>query len=444
MSTMKFLSPDPIRFPFELPAAAGSHYEAEQTSADSTPFASAPSSPSRSKAHDLFYSVPPSPRRGIESFSDSADLQASIPFSWEEALGTRKQTSFALDPEFEFSALVFEDRRALSAPTSPNREYTIGLGMQDQLREASGKVDQSEKVAQDLDSDFRFSSSQFDALSSAQMSSADELFFKGKILPLKQPPRVQGPTQEFAFDHSEKGPSSMSAPPSRTSPRGSGASGAKSVLGLKSSSTESKHENINLRQGWAKGFAPSRLFRKDQRPNAAMEATETAGTSPFSTQQMRKGSDRSKKSAELNLNHLNISDVDDASVQIQNIKALSHVNGRDGQQSHRYLPDLPENIAVKRWYDKDGDKRMKNGAARSWPRPSARSVLATRSSRDTSSSKQGSLAAPLELHYRNNGVTSEQMRRRTFLPYKQSLLGCLGFGNMWVPALSSTLESMGR
>lgn len=35
-----------------------------------------------------------------------------------------------------------------------------------------------------------------------------------------------------------------------------------------------------------------------------------------------------------------------------------------------------------------------------------------------------------ELHYRANRAVSEEMRRRTFLPYKPDLLGCLGFSSV--------------
>lgn len=32
-----------------------------------------------------------------------------------------------------------------------------------------------------------------------------------------------------------------------------------------------------------------------------------------------------------------------------------------------------------------------------------------------------------ELHYTVNRAASEEMKKKTFLPYKQGLLGCLGF-----------------
>lgn len=44
----------------------------------------------------------------------------------------------------------------------------------------------------------------------------------------------------------------------------------------------------------------------------------------------------------------------------------------------------------------------------------------------SSSRRRGRVSAH-ELHYTENRAVSEEMRRKTFLPYKQGLLGCLGF-----------------
>ncbi|KAJ7530288.1 hypothetical protein O6H91_15G088000 [Diphasiastrum complanatum] len=449
MSAMEVLSPEPHRFPYGL-ATDCSYYDGEQVSAGSTPFASAPSSPSRSKMHDFFYSVPSSPSHGVlDSLDHSTDLQASVPFSWEEAPGTPKRINPCLDPDFAFISLILQDRRSLSAPTSPQREHTSqfepGKGIQNQWGQASGKGQHLQEVEQELDSDFQFTSSAWgeESLASPKMSSADELFFKGRILPLKLPPRMQGLARELAPVDSVKCSSSISAPqsPSR-SPRSGGAPRIRSILGLKNTSTDAKG---NPRQGWAKTLTPLRLLRKDQQQHQA-KVTKNAGSIPLD-HQITNSKDSSTKSLESSTNHLRILDVNDIPSQAQNVKGLSNVHGRDGQHSHRpglSVQPLPENISVKKWFGKDGDKRTKNGAARSWPRPSARSVLATRSARDTTSSRQGTLPVPHELHYRTNGVTSEQMRRRTFLPYKQTLLGCLGFGYMKFPGLSSTFEAIGR
>ncbi|XP_057964429.1 uncharacterized protein LOC131155372 [Malania oleifera] len=48
-----------------------------------------------------------------------------------------------------------------------------------------------------------------------------------------------------------------------------------------------------------------------------------------------------------------------------------------------------------------------------------------------------------ELHYTANRAVSEEMRKKTFLPYKQDLLGCLGFGH-GVKEISRGIGSLTR
>ncbi|VFQ72513.1 unnamed protein product [Cuscuta campestris] len=54
------------------------------------------------------------------------------------------------------------------------------------------------------------------------------------------------------------------------------------------------------------------------------------------------------------------------------------------------------------------------------------SFRSTESVGSTSSRRRGPLSAH-ELHYTLNRAASEEMKRKTFLPYKQGLFGCLGF-----------------
>jgi len=45
-------------------------------------------------------------------------------------------------------------------------------------------------------------------------------------------------------------------------------------------------------------------------------------------------------------------------------------------------------------------------------------------------------ASPHELHYKANRAQAEELRRKTFLPYRQGLLGCLGFSSKGYGAMS--------
>ncbi|KAK8622288.1 hypothetical protein V6N13_117210 [Hibiscus sabdariffa] len=67
-----------------------------------------------------------------------------------------------------------------------------------------------------------------------------------------------------------------------------------------------------------------------------------------------------------------------------------------------------------------------------------------RSSESASSSKRRAhMVSAHELHYTANRAVTEEMRRRTFLPYKQGLLGCLGF-NPGVHEISRGVGSLTR
>lgn len=50
--------------------------------------------------------------------------------------------------------------------------------------------------------------------------------------------------------------------------------------------------------------------------------------------------------------------------------------------------------------------------------------------------KRGEPPSAHELHYTANRAHSEEMKKKTFLPYRQGLLGCLGFGSKSYGALS--------
>ncbi|CAJ1869187.1 unnamed protein product [Sphenostylis stenocarpa] len=51
-------------------------------------------------------------------------------------------------------------------------------------------------------------------------------------------------------------------------------------------------------------------------------------------------------------------------------------------------------------------------------------------------------ASPHELHYKANRAQAEELRRKTFLPYKQGLLGCLGFSSKGYGAMSGFARAL--
>ncbi|CAK9172925.1 unnamed protein product [Ilex paraguariensis] len=71
------------------------------------------------------------------------------------------------------------------------------------------------------------------------------------------------------------------------------------------------------------------------------------------------------------------------------------------------------------------------------------SFRSTGSSGSVSSSRRRVPVSAHELHYKVNRTVSEQMRKKTFLPYRQGLLGCLGF-NPGGYEISKGLGSLAR
>lgn len=58
---------------------------------------------------------------------------------------------------------------------------------------------------------------------------------------------------------------------------------------------------------------------------------------------------------------------------------------------------------------------------------SIRSIESSDSSVSMSRRRHGAVVSAHEIHYTENRAVSEELRRKTFLPYKQGWLGCLGF-----------------
>ncbi|KGN43943.1 uncharacterized protein LOC101207472 [Cucumis sativus] len=61
----------------------------------------------------------------------------------------------------------------------------------------------------------------------------------------------------------------------------------------------------------------------------------------------------------------------------------------------------------------------------------------------SSSRRRGSISAH-ELHYKTNRAVSEELRKKTSLPYKHGLLGCLGFNSSMQRSFSRSFGSLAR
>ena len=51
-------------------------------------------------------------------------------------------------------------------------------------------------------------------------------------------------------------------------------------------------------------------------------------------------------------------------------------------------------------------------------------------------------ASPHELHYKAHRAQAEELRKKTFLPYRQGLLGCLGFSSKGYGAMNGFARAL--
>ncbi|GLT70259.1 hypothetical protein SLA2020_423520 [Shorea laevis] len=56
--------------------------------------------------------------------------------------------------------------------------------------------------------------------------------------------------------------------------------------------------------------------------------------------------------------------------------------------------------------------------------------------------RRGPARSPHELHYTTNRAQAEELKKRTYLPYKQGLLGCLGFSSKGYGALNGLTRAL--
>ncbi|XP_058097042.1 uncharacterized protein LOC131242437 [Magnolia sinica] len=260
-----------------------------------------------------------------------------------------------------------------SAPTSPTRSSTIYSAFDDWEEKAPTpeSIQNTHMEAEDDDEDYDFAFDFSGQLEKAPLTAAEELFDQGKIRPLRPPPKLQN----------EEAPK-------------------KPVL----SSVKSFCDALSPKQ------------RKNTNPFA------TAAGKPQKGLERERGRER---------------------VAAPNLSSSS----RRAARSHspfRVSDPKPEPSSLKggskKWRLKDfllfrsaseGRATDKDPLRKYGVLPKKEDVKnSSFRSTDSSGSGAGSRRGPVsahERHYTAKRAVSEEMRRKTFLPYRQGLLGCLGF-----------------
>ncbi|XP_059647757.1 uncharacterized protein LOC132294054 [Cornus florida] len=356
-------------------------------SACTTPYMSAPSSPQR--FGNFFYSAPTSPTSSSTFYRDFNNLYGGDNVTGGDCLST-----------IPFN---WEEK-----PGIPKTKDAINTN-------------------EDVDFEFDFSG-QLERTS----LSADELFDGGKIRPLKPPPRLHG------LGDSPRSPRSPRSP-----------TGARLF-----------REALSPRHKKKADFDPFA---------AAIEQTRKNEDQPPEQQQQR-GRERtlnsstsiSRHKGTRSLSPFRVSDIlfdQQQAPNSNNSSATTHTKTSSSSSSSSSSTSTSSWRDYRKWRlkdfllfrsasegratSKDPLKKyalLKKGGVEDDVKNS--SFRSTDSVGSVSSRRRGPVSAH-EFHYKVNRAVSEEMRKKTFLPYKQGLLGCLGF-NPTVHEISKGLGSVTR
>ncbi|XP_052182475.1 probable membrane-associated kinase regulator 4 [Diospyros lotus] len=329
-------------------------------SACTSPYISAPSSPQ--SFGNFFFSAPTSPTRSSFFFRDSAaasggDLPSTIPFKWEEKPGipkTKRDDNEENDNDFEF--------------------------------EFSGPLER------------------------ASVSAADELFYGGKIKPLKPPPRLQFPDHDFA--QSPKSPINKKALTLRESlsPRHK----KKDFDPFQAAMERACQENASQERGRERTYSTSSHRKKGTRSVSPFKVFDAFFESE-SNDQNSSGSSKTKSSSSSSFyKKWRLKDL------------LLFRSASEGRPTSK--ESLKKYSQLKRSVEEQ--EEVKNSSFRSTDSSGGGSV----------SRRRGAAVSAHERHYTAKRAVAEEMRRKTVLPYRHGFLGCLGFN----PAVHEISRGLGH
>ncbi|OUZ99812.1 Protein of unknown function DUF1645 [Macleaya cordata] len=339
------------------------------SSSCSTPYISAPSSP-KLFSHELYFSAPTSPTRISAIYQDFNNNNSSRRINGSSS-----------------SVIPFDWEEKPGKPKSPRDTH-------------------------DEEDDFAFDfSGQFEKSS---LSAADELFDGGKIRALKPPPRLLL-GQQGIFDDSSARNSLVSSP---RSPRSPIAQGKKIIR---------------------EAFSPRQRNKDDVDPFAVAIEQTRKEPEPERGRDLKVSDSSSKKSGHRwtrSLSPFRVSEFEHQQQEQQEINSTkpnsSNLKPAWFFRGYRKwkLKDLllfrsaSEGRATD---EKDTLRKFAVLSNRKNDDVKSASFRSTDSTGSASSSRRRGPVSPHELHYTVNRAVSEELRKKTFLPYKQGLLGCLGF-----------------
>ncbi|KAG6494588.1 uncharacterized protein LOC121991658 [Zingiber officinale] len=326
-------------------------------------------------------------------------------------------------------------RRYTSAPTSPTRASLIyahfdavasanstpplassGIPFRWEEKPGTDKEEEDGEFASDGGYEFSFDfSGHLDKDGLPALTAADELFEEGKIRPLKLPPRLHFP------EGAGEGSSRVSSPASSKglwSPRHRSRVVAREE---RHSMVEATRERGREREKAPLDPLPSFSFSRNRKGSRSLSPLRGEGGFSFKTTTMIPDSPASTAPAAVPLKSVNGSKkwrLKDLLLFRSASEGRATGNrSKDPLSKYTLSPSLSNKVDISAKLD------SKNSSSRSSTGGSMRRVG----------------AFSHEMHYAANRAAAEDQRKKTALPYRQSLFGCLRFN----PALLSITKGFG-
>ena len=350
----------------------------------STPYVSAPSSPGRGPIGGFFYSAPASPMHFAMTAASYPSAKSSSSSSFENSNG-----SVPLAYEFEFSA----------------RFGSSGSG------------------------------------GSGSMSSADELFLNGQIRPMKlsshlERPQVLAPLLDLEAEEDEDTELETHVRGRDLRLRDKSLSRrTRSMSPLRNTpfdwtESEDGHEDISLRKEIKNGCSEIEEHEREKIDGLGSETTPSVSAS--SSRSSSAG--RSSKRWVFLKDFLYRSKSEGRS----NNKFWSTISFSPTKEKKPTNQNLPSSSSK----DKLTNSSIGSSEAQKSKGNSHGSTKKVTRKPTNGVGKRRVPPSPHELHYKANRAQAEELRKKTFLPYRQGLLGCLGFSSKGYGAMNGFARAL--
>ncbi|KAJ4727772.1 Calmodulin-binding protein [Melia azedarach] len=336
-----------------------------------------------------------------------------------------------------------------SAPASP-MHYVLSSG-------PSATCHSSESSLLSTQSDFEFDfSSRFSSNGSVavgSMSSADELFLNGQIRPMKlsshlQRPQILAPLIDLDVeedDHVNKGDGEETAKRGRDLKLRSRSlhRKARSLSPLRNQEFEWHEEDIDTGRDVSEKILELQDYVDRKESEAAVSSETTPSCSASSSRSSSSGRNskkwiflkdllyRSKSEGRGNGKEKFWSSISFSPSKEKKLASTSLTLSKEDKSSP---PDASSNETQEKPKQKQKQKQKRNEQS---------SVKKTVTGKPANGiSKRRVPRSAHELHYTANRAQAEEMKKRTYLPYRQGLFGCLGFSSKGYGALNGLAKTL--